>query len=1002
MTSPKASHIRDQIDFTTLLRTIPPRFPLAPDACRGVLELAAGQSTLEARTLLSRLFWLVGSAEEGGIRILDHYPHFSAHEIADAILFPREYVLEVIHQKTGLELVFLRKVYEWINSKGNPGNRFQIADIAEERILQEMKWWLTDLSFPEYYLKNASPALIARQILMNRAYELAGVDSEAYSSMKVSSTAPDGTTMHWVHQNRSIEVEEEIEREYYEGDDLLDVSAYAPLKNLMLYTVYRDRAQANAESFEASAPKSFLEQSDAAASTRYTDVRDRVLASDSIAVVMTFKEETGEHRAMIGFPRGFIKHFQANISRVMARGGIELTRKYTVTFGGPRPVIIASLYSLREFPADLVSQLVDVSLYPPGQFAALVERGDISPEQANLADAVSTFVHQFVTVPNLDLGFLAERFSSDADMSSVLSILQARIDHDTYRLSVVKDSFAERPDLIRDLWTIFASRFAPDPATRERIAQGDEGVARMRVDTVVSSQQLSAEGTNVVLWAVRFLDSIERCNFFLPVKGALSFRVASSFFALPTTAPFGVFFVAGRDFHGFHVRFKDIARGGVRLLRSRTWDDWIRNCDSLFEECLNLASTQDKKNKDIPEGGAQGLVLPAVGASDAEAEQSFHRYVDALLDLVLPGQSGQIANWKEEILFLGPDEGSAHLMDWACRRSRERGYRYWKGFTTGKGAELGGIAHKDYGMTAQGMHRYVLGILGRLGIAEEGITKAQTGGPDGDLGGNEILVSRDRTIAVVDGGGVLYDPDGLDRDELVRLARAGALSSAFDESRLGEKGFKVTVEDKDRKLPGGETVASGLGFRNAFHLDPRMKADLFLPCGGRSKSVNLTNWRALLDANGAPRHRWIVEGANLFITQEARLKLEEKGTLVFKDSSTNKGAVISSSLEVLAVLALSDEEFGKHMVVRRGEAVPKFRERYVEEVKATIARRADQEFALLWDTHGRTGEPLSLLSESVSAKINDITRAIEASSLFDNEAVRRGSRPSTNACITIG
>ena len=41
MTSPKASPIREPIDFATLLRTIPPRFPLAPDACRGVLELAA-------------------------------------------------------------------------------------------------------------------------------------------------------------------------------------------------------------------------------------------------------------------------------------------------------------------------------------------------------------------------------------------------------------------------------------------------------------------------------------------------------------------------------------------------------------------------------------------------------------------------------------------------------------------------------------------------------------------------------------------------------------------------------------------------------------------------------------------------------------------------------------------------------------------------------------------------------------------------------------------------
>jgi glutamate dehydrogenase len=490
---------------------------------------------------------------------------------------------------------------------------------------------------------------------------------------------------------------------------------------------------------------------------------------------------------------------------------------------------------------------------------------------------------------------------------------------------------------------------------------------------------------------MRFVEAVARTNFFLPVKGALSFRLASGFFARPDVAsvPFGVFFVAGRGFHGFHVRFKDIARGGIRIVRSGTLDDWLRNNDSLFEECFNLAFTQNKKNKDIPEGGSKGIILAGFGATDQEAEQAFERYVDALLDLVLPDQASAIVGWEEEILFLGPDEGTAHLMDWACRRAHARGYRYWKGFTTGKDASLGGISHKDYGMTTHGVHRYVLGILGRLGVAEESISKAQTGGPDGDLGGNEILVSRDRTTVIIDGGGVLYDPDGLDRAELVRLARQGVLSSGFDAARLGPRGFKVTVKDRDVRLPDGTMVASGLGFRNTFHLDRRMKADLFVPCGGRPRSVTITNWRSLLDEHGQPLFRWIVEGANLFITQDARLKLEEKGVILFKDSSTNKGGVISSSLEVLAGLALTDEEYDKLMVVSPGARVPAFRERYVREVIDIITRRADQEFELLWKTHHERKIPISVLSETVSAKINEITRAIEGSALFASDAVRR-------------
>lgn len=294
-------------------------------------------------------------------------------------------------------------------------------------------------------------------------------------------------------------------------------------------------------------------------------------------------------------------------------------------------------------------------------------------------------------------------------------------------------------------------------------------------------------------------------------------------------------------------------------------------------------------------------------------------------------------------------------------------------------------------MTTAGVHRYVLGILRETGTREEAITKLQTGGPDGDLGSNEILVSRDRTISLVDGGGVLYDPAGLDRGELERLARAGVDSAQFDGKKLGPAGFKVTVKDKDRTLPDGTVVVSGLSFRNTFHLDRRARADLFVPCGGRPKSITLTNWKSLLDEQGKPAFRWIVEGANLFLTQDARLRLEEKGVVVFKDSSTNKGGVISSAFEVLAGLALTDEEFDRLMTVKADAKAPEFRRVYVEEILEAVRGKADLEFGLLWRTWKRTGTPLSMLSESVSERINAITADVERSPLFENRELRRNA-----------
>lgn len=112
---------------------------------------------------------------------------------------------------------------------------------------------------------------------------------------------------------------------------------------------------------------------------------------------------------------------------------------------------------------------------------------------------------------------------------------------------------------------------------------------------------------------------------------------------------------------------------------------------------------------------------------------------------------------KPEILFFGPDEGTAEYMDWASQHAKVRGASFWKAFTTGKSQQLGtrcpfnhpfsgGIPHDLYGMTTRGIHQYVLGIFEKLGLDETKTRKLQTGGPDGDLGSNEIKISNDITI----------------------------------------------------------------------------------------------------------------------------------------------------------------------------------------------------------------------------------------------------------------
>ncbi len=66
---------------------------------------------------------------------------------------------------------------------------------------------------------------------------------------------------------------------------------------------------------------------------------------------------------------------------------------------------------------------------------------------------------------------------------------------------------------------------------------------------------------------------------------------------------------------------------------------------------------------------------------------------------------------------------------------------------------------------------------------------------------DEILLSSDKTIAVIDGSGVLADPAGINREELVRLAKLRIPVENFNKSKLGKDGYLVRVEDQDVKLP---------------------------------------------------------------------------------------------------------------------------------------------------------------------------------------------------------
>ncbi|KAJ3329151.1 NAD-dependent glutamate dehydrogenase [Blyttiomyces sp. JEL0837] len=745
----------------------------------------------------------------------------------------------------------------------------------------------------------------------------------------------------------------------------------------------------------------------------YGSVIKQVLVRTGPVIELFDVPNSREKRLVIGYKQKTTQSFLSALSDLYHFYELYSTRKYVEQFSNG--VTLICLY-LNQLPTSKAPPL-EHSIYQVIKEASLIyclpttplqsffQSGKLSVQEAIYGYVGWIFAQHFLNRLGNEYASLQGILDvSNAAHSEVLTKLKKRLRSDTFTREYILDIIKLYPDLIKLCYINFAMTHYITPSNSDDL-RPSLSYQRIQSTPIMSDEELLEKIKKTVSNNHEFMifesyltfnSHVLKTNFYQPTKVALSFRMDPSFLpALEYPQPvFGMFLVIGSEFRGFHLRFRDIARGGIRIVRSRNKEAYSINLRSLFDENYGLAATQQRKNKDIPEGGSKGTILLDITQQD-KPKVAFEKYVDAMLDLLIPGQSPGIKEkiidnyGRPEILFFGPDEGTADYMDWASQHARKRGASFWKAFTTGKSQSLGGIPHDLFGMTTRSVHQYVIGIYRKLGIKEESVTKMQTGGPDGDLGSNEIKISKDKTIGIVDGSGVLYDPEGINREELLRLATHRLMVSQFDLAKLSKNGFRVLVDETNIKLPNGTIVDSGLKFRNEFHLDPLSSADVFVPCGGRPEAVDLTNVHQLYHADGiTPRFKYVVEGANLFFTQEARLKLEKSGVVIFKDASANKGGVTSSSLEVLAALAFTDEEFAEHMQVPVGKPAPAFYTEYIKAVHHIIEKNAELEFEILWKEAERTARAKSLLSDQLSLGIVKLNEELQNTTLWDNVPLR--------------
>ncbi|PSK38167.1 hypothetical protein C7M61_002719 [Candidozyma pseudohaemuli] len=797
-----------------------------------------------------------------------------------------------------------------------------------------------------------------------------------------------------------------VAEKYAANPDSAAIFAKQQVKCHFVYkTKYaHENADPNETNIEKISDETFWKIASDRTKTLYQDVIKKVVSSTGPVIQHFPIEESEEYRVVIGYRQKTSPSYNSALSDLADYYKLSTTRKYVEQFSNG--VTIISMYikatvdGSGKTPIDLsIYQVIKEAslLYciPHNYFHDLFIKNELSLQEAIYSQCGVIFVTHFLNRLGPEYTKLSQLLdpSKLIQHAEVLNSLKKRLRSETYTQDYIKEVFFTRKDIIRKLYRQFADvhyiRLSMEKTlSYQRLSQITPVGTEEEFEQILSRECGQNEHHAIVLRALyMFNKSILKTNFYTSTKVAISFRLDPSF--LPQSeypeTPYGMFFIVGSDFRGFHIRFRDISRGGIRVVRSRSVDAYNVNVRNLFDENYNLAATQQKKNKDIPEGGSKGVILLDPGLAQETPKASFEKYIDAMIDLLLkqhiPGAKEPFVDLynKPEILFCGPDEGTAPYVDWAALHARSRGAPWWKSFFTGKSQQIGGIPHDEYGMTSLSVRAYVNKIYEKLEIDNATIRKVQTGGPDGDLGSNEIKLSRDeKYVGIVDGSGVIADPNGLDKEELLRLAKARKMIDHYDRSKLSKTGFIVLVDENDVQLPDGTVIGSGVTFRNTFHVKIQeiygtSGVDLFVPCGGRPAAIDTDNVRSLIDQKtGKSIIPYFVEGANLFITQSAKLILENAGCVIFKDASTNKGGVTSSSLEVLAALSFDDNGFLKNMCIDSSGVKPEFYEAYVKEVQRKIVDNAQMEFEALWKLKHETGNPITELSDKLSQAINKL------------------------------
>lgn len=893
--------------------------------------------------------------------------------------------------------------------------------------------FLEDLGLPRYFFQNIRKAPLAN-LLQSIATSIKVIDGRVVLSGRVAQVEFDASqsgTVQWVRiatedtrENMETVLEHLIaghRREYYFSPEsryytyivrpemVPDYSREVFEKSRFLFTVAGDY-QVTPEPTRRRYEK-FLKESE---------------QSITPLIGVFNLPESGETRLM--FNSDFASPQLPVLRRILEDHGLTLQRAYWEPYLGQASVSssICTLYVggelTRKQEDGVIADLRAFLAFSVGPITSLYLQGQISFQEMLFAGNAIDFAHMFIFKESENIADreILENLASKDQREAFSKRVQSS-NKSTYTARLILDTVVKNPDLIGFLYSVFEQKFSP--AVSKHINEEELSEKWQEFDKIIASRFIDFPlGYEIFKFMCKIVNCTLKTNFYKSEKRSFSFRFDNGILdpLVFSRFVFGIFFVNSHYSCGTHLRAADIARGGLRLIRvSRA------NYDTELDNAvlLNYAlgpKAQRLKHKDICESGSKGVVIPRPEYA-GYSKEALNDYTEGIMDLILQDNSIVDYYGKPEMVFFGPDEGTAPLMDDIAYHAKAKGYEYWRTLTTGKSF---GIPHDTYGLLSGGqtfglfdrgevgvelqvdgkslcttgdMAAIITEIGGKIAISgmtttsimgsfrtlidhynqrEEDLNLMITGGPDGDLGANQIQCYKGKICLIIDGGSVLFDPQGLDKEELIKLAfmrnsmpRVNSLG--FPTAKLSSQGFRVPIQAGNVTLPDGTVVQDGALFHRNFLYNPANRQYIsqagiraFIPCGGFKDTIHHGNVRQFLDL--FQELQFIVEGANVFFDDGSRRHIATHSNIKqIKDTTANKGGVFSSSIaEVLTAFLLRDGYEDKL------QNDPLTRWALIKDIIGLVDRYSRLETGLLLRLHeADPSQPLFVLSEVTSEQI---------------------------------